>query len=31
MCDLPKNFLEAATKENIRTYQKNPNMKENLC
>ena len=22
MCDLPKNFFETATKENVRTYQR---------
>ena len=30
ICDLPRNFSEAVTKENLQTYQKNPNMEQSL-
>ena len=29
-CDLPRNFAETVIKENLQTYQKNPNMEQSL-
>ena len=31
VCDLPNNFFEAATQENLRTYRRKSKYKGNLC